>query len=102
MEEIEEASLVVKDDSEDWEMLPEMSRERTEKVYLILEVRPLIMTECEVESGLYLSQDDGKTWKPYLQIPFGNIQRVCFDPDDPQHIYLTTFGYSVIKAPMQP
>ena len=62
----------------------------------------LTLTEDAKESGLYLSQDDGKTWKPFSQIPFANIQRVCFDPDDPEHIYLTTFGYSVIKAPAQP
>jgi hypothetical protein len=51
---------------------------------------------------LYLSKDDGKTFQPFSQIPFGNIQRVCFDPDDSKHIYLTTFGYSVIKAPLEP
>ncbi|MFB3893975.1 MAG: WD40/YVTN/BNR-like repeat-containing protein [Phycisphaerae bacterium] len=62
----------------------------------------MTLTEGAEESGLYLSQDDGKTWKPYSQIPFANIQRVCFDPDDADHIYLTTFGYSVIEAPAQP
>ena len=59
-------------------------------------------TEGPIECGLYLSKDDGKTFKPFSAIPFGNIQRVCFDPDDSQHIYLTTFGYSVIKAPLEP
>ena len=41
-------------------------------------------TEGPTECGLYLSKDDGKTFKPFSQIPFGNIQRICFDPDDPQ------------------
>lgn len=59
-------------------------------------------TEGPAHCGLYLSKDDGKTFKPFSQIPFGNIQRICFDPDDPGHIYLTTFGYSVIKAPLEP
>jgi hypothetical protein len=59
-------------------------------------------TETPIECGLYLSKNDCKTFKPFSAIPFGNIQRVCFDPDDPKHIYLTTFGYSVIKAALEP
>ena len=93
-----------KDFGKKWEMLVSKGREHfggyfhpTHPGWIYL-----TLTEDAKESGLYLSQDDGKTWKPFSQIPFANIQRVCFDPDDPEHIYLTTFGYSVIKAPAQP
>jgi photosystem II stability/assembly factor-like uncharacterized protein len=62
------------------------------------------LTEAEenAETGIWLSKDDGKTWLPYPKIPFVWIQRVAFDPDDPGHILLTTFGYSIIKAPVEP
>ena len=49
-----------------------------------------------------LSEDDGKTWQGFKQIPFGSVQRVTFDPNDPKHIYLSTFGASIIKAPIEP
>jgi photosystem II stability/assembly factor-like uncharacterized protein len=93
-----------KDLGKTWEML--VSKDREHFGGYFHPAHPgwiyLTLTEGAEESGIYLSQDDGKTWTPYTQIPFANIQRVCFDPDDPKHIYLTTFGYSVIKAPVQP
>ena len=54
------------------------------------------------EASLFLSKDDGHTWLPFKQIPFGCIQRICFDPDDPKHMYLSAFGASIIKAPVEP
>ena len=65
----------------------------------------IYLTCCEgggKESGLYLSRDDGQTWEPFRDLPFGNIQRVAFDPADPDHIILTTFGSSAIRAPAVP
>ena len=51
---------------------------------------------------MYLSRDDGKTWEPFKQVPFSNIHRICFNPDDKDHILLSTFGASVIRAPTVP
>lgn len=60
------------------------------------------LTEGPPEAGLYLSKDDGKTWLPFLELPFSSIMRLTFDPDDPKHMYATTFGYSVMKIPVEP
>ena len=52
--------------------------------------------------GIHLSKDDGKTWAPFPKIPFQSIQRVSFDAGDPGHIYLTTFGSSVLRVAEEP
>jgi photosystem II stability/assembly factor-like uncharacterized protein len=52
--------------------------------------------------GLWLSKDGGETWEPFVGIPFRNIQRVSFDPDDDSIIYVCTFGGSVWKGPAEP
>ena len=59
------------------------------------------MTLCEgaPAAGLWLSRDDGATWKPMTGLPFSNAQRVAFDPQDPDAITVTTFGGSVWRGP---
>ena len=39
---------------------------------------------CEGSNGaaLWLSKDGGKKWEPFETLPFRNIQRIEFDPDD--------------------
>jgi photosystem II stability/assembly factor-like uncharacterized protein len=62
----------------------------------------MTLTEGARETGLYLSRDDGSTWKPFTTLPFCNIQRVTFDPARPGEIILTTFGSSVLRGPAEP
>ena len=57
------------------------------------------LTEGAPGAGLWLSQDNGATWQPMKGLPFSNAQRVAFDPRDPGHIYVTTFGGSVWRGP---
>lgn len=59
------------------------------------------MTLCEGApgSGLWLSQDNGATWKAMNGLPFSNGQRVAFDPANDNVIYVTTFGGSVWRGP---
>jgi photosystem II stability/assembly factor-like uncharacterized protein len=59
----------------------------------------MCLTESAPGSGLWLSKDAGKSWKPFLGIPFRNVQRVSFDKADPSVIYVDTFGGSVWKGP---
>jgi len=54
------------------------------------------------EGSLFLSTDDGKTWRGFDGLPFAQINRVDFDPHDPSVIYVTTFGGSVWKGPAAP
>ena len=58
----------------------------------------MTLSEEAQESGLYLSKDNGKTFNPVLGIPFSNVQRIEFDPNDDKVIYATTFGGSVWKG----
>ncbi|MCX6876043.1 MAG: hypothetical protein NTW21_19885 [Verrucomicrobia bacterium] len=60
------------------------------------------LTEGSPGPALWLSQDDGATWRPFASLPFRNAQRVTFDPADPDKIYLTTFGASVLCGPAVP
>ncbi len=64
----------------------------------------IYMTLCEdaPNAGLWLSKDHGKTWSPFDSLPFSNIQRVTFDPDDESIMYVTTFGGSVFRGASEP
>lgn len=52
--------------------------------------------------GLMLSRDGGKQWELFTQLPFDNIHRVTFDPQDENTIYVTTFGSGVWRGPALP
>jgi photosystem II stability/assembly factor-like uncharacterized protein len=62
----------------------------------------MTLTEGAPGPGLWLSQDNGLTWKPFDDLPFSNIQRVVFDPANAEIIYITTFGGSVWRGPLEP
>ncbi|MBN1808112.1 MAG: hypothetical protein JW909_03525 [Planctomycetes bacterium] len=64
----------------------------------------IYMSLCEGSpgTGLWLSRDSGRTWEGFDALPFSNIQRPAFDPDDPSVLYVTTFGGSVWKGPIAP
>ena len=59
----------------------------------------MTLTESAPGAGIWLSRDDGRNWHALDTVPFSNVQRVEFDPADPNHIYLTTFGASVWRGP---
>ncbi|MGE0432067.1 MAG: WD40/YVTN/BNR-like repeat-containing protein [Planctomycetota bacterium] len=61
-------------------------------------------TLCEGSPGpgLWLSKDGGRTWASFDTLPFTNIQRLTFDPQDPKVMYATTFGGSVFKGIVEP
>jgi hypothetical protein len=62
----------------------------------------MTLTEGAPGPGLWLTRDNGQTWKPFEDLPFSNIQRVVFDPSDDALMYVTTFGGSVWRGPTVP
>ena len=62
----------------------------------------MTLTEGAPDAGLWLSQDNGDRWQPFQDLPFSNIQRVVFDPQDETRMYVTTFGGSVWHGPIVP
>jgi hypothetical protein len=62
----------------------------------------MTLTEGAPEAGLWLSRNNGKTWQPFDELPFSNIQRVEFDHATATVIHVTTFGGSVWRGPAIP
>ena len=62
----------------------------------------MTLTEDAPGAGLWLSRDNGKTWRPFDELPFSNIQRVEFDPANDAVIHVTTFGGRVWRGPAMP
>ncbi len=62
----------------------------------------MTLTEGAPGAGLWLSQDNGRTWQPFDDLPFSNVQRLTFDPSDDNLIYVTTFGGSIWRGPAVP
>lgn len=62
----------------------------------------MTLTEGAPHAGLWLSRDHGKTWKSFDDLPFSNIQRVVFDSSDENAMFVTTFGGSVWRGPVEP
>lgn len=62
----------------------------------------MTLTEGAPGAGLWLSKDRGRTWTPFDDLPFSNIQRVELDLADPDRIYIATFGGSAWRGPAQP
>ena len=62
----------------------------------------MTLTEGAPGAGLWLSQDNGKSWRAFEELPFSNIQRVEFDPTDDAAIHVTTFGASVWRGTATP
>jgi len=56
------------------------------------------LTEGAPGPSLWLSTNAGDTWEPLTNFPFANAQRVEFDPEDANTIYVTTFGGSVFRG----
>jgi photosystem II stability/assembly factor-like uncharacterized protein len=62
----------------------------------------MTLTEGAPGAGLWLSRDNGRSWRSFDDLPFANIQRVQFGRSDDQQIDVTTFGGSVWRGPAAP
>ena len=58
---------------------------------------PDIVYAC-TSHGLFVSENAGKTWKWFTEIPFGSAQNVAFDPKDTKTMYVCTFGGGIWKG----
>lgn len=54
------------------------------------------------EASLWLSRDAGRSWIPFMDYPFGNACRVHFHPVDRQVMFVTSYGGSVHRGPVEP
>lgn len=93
-----------KDGGATWQKVGRFGREHFGAYFHPKNSNWVYATMCEgaPDWALWLSTDGGNTWKPFQSFPFGNTQRVTVDPDDPNVIYVTTFGGSVFKGPAVP
>jgi len=89
---------------ESWKKVAEFGREHFGAYFHPQRPGWVYATMCEgkPEYALWLSTDNGDTWRPFRRFPFSNTQRVAVGPDDPDIVYVTTFGGSVWKGPAAP
>jgi len=92
------------DGGKTWKRVARFGREHFGAYFHPEHPRWVYATMCEgrPEYSLWLSTDLGDTWKPFRSFPFSNTQRVTVDPGNPEVIYVTTFGASVLKGPATP
>ena len=64
--------------------------------------RPDVVYLGTATHGLFVTQDAGRTWREMRGVPFTACQRVAFDPQDPNTIWVTTFGGGVWRGPALP
>ena len=62
----------------------------------------MTLTEGAPGAGLWLSRDQGQSWRSFDELPFANIQRVEFDPSNDATLRLATFGGSIWMGPATP
>lgn len=55
-----------------------------------------------VKNGLWFSIDSGESWKKYDDFPFKAVQGIDFNPQNPDEIFVTTFGSGVWVGPVIP
>ena len=60
--------------------------------------RPETVYLSATTHGLFVTEDAGENWREVSGIPFTPTQRVTFDPDDQDIIWVTTFGGGVWKG----
>ena len=61
-------------------------------------LRPATVYVGATKHGLFVSHDAGDSWREVPGIPFTACQRVAFDPQDPDALWVTTFGGGVWKG----
>jgi photosystem II stability/assembly factor-like uncharacterized protein len=60
---------------------------------------PKLIYVGDAYSGLYYSEDFGKTFVPYISYPGAPIQSISFNPSNLKEIFVTSFGTGVWRAP---
>ena len=76
--------------------------EKPDWVYMTIHATVPEDRKSPPEASLWLSRDGGDNWEPFRDYPFGNPCRVHFHPEDPSIMFVTNYGGSVYRGPIEP